>query len=164
MGRIGRGDAAGGAPAAASPWLARQTRRGGAGRRPAAQPHATPASTGSCRPAAPACSRSRFQVPLRKAQASAGRDTCGVVRTLTPWPVPSCEAWLASALAEVSGSISSWRFGHGPCCMACCSGFSAVASACGGRSPTKTTPRRLCASSASASAWRAAVSASISVV
>ena len=82
-------------------------------------------SSGTARPSAGACSRRRLQVPVMKAQASAGRATCGVVRTATPVPRPRSRPWVTSVLADASGSSSRLRFGQGPATMSSCSGFSA---------------------------------------
>ncbi len=121
-------------------------------------------SSGTVRPSVGACSRSRLQVPVMKAQASAGRATCGVVRTATPVPRPRSRPCVTRVLAEASGSSRRLRFGQGPARMSSCTGFSAVAIACPGSSPTMMTPSRLLASSVLASAWRCALSASASVV
>ena len=89
-----------------------------------------------------------------KAQASAGRVTGGVVRTVTPMVLPSCATCPVSAPDSDNGSINRLRPGHGPFCIASRSGCIAAASACGGRSPTITTPSRLWPSRMWASAWR----------
>ncbi len=57
---------------------------------------------------------SRFQAPLMKDQASAGRPTCGVVRTITPLFPASAAARAGKVAACANGTISSWRFGQGP--------------------------------------------------
>ena len=80
-----------------------------------------------------------------KAQASAGRVTCGVVRTSTPVPRPELgrRAWPAALAAgqrqqqQVRGSATG-RPGSSSR-----SGLKAAASAWPGRSPTITTPSRL---------------------
>ena len=84
----------------------------------------------------------------------------GVVRTATPLPWAMRPACADSTAAEVSGSISSSRFGQARWRIGSCIGSSALAIACEGKSPTITTPRRLWASRASEIACRAAVSAS----
>jgi hypothetical protein len=110
---------------------------------PGARPPA-PGRAGKLLPASVwMCSRSRFQVPLMNDHASAGRVTCGVVRTLTPVPRLRSVPWLLSALEAASGSSSMCRLCQLSLIIASCSGSNDEFIRCGGMSPTITTPRRL---------------------
>ena len=88
---------------------------------------------------------SRFHAPLMYDQASAGRLTCGVVRTTTPLLPHMAAACAGSIGADANGTSSRWRFGQGPLLMAERKGCRLLAMAWGGKSPTMITPRRLCA-------------------
>ena len=114
-------------------------------------------------PRAGSNSRMRAQVPLMKPQASAGRVTCGVVRTSTTLPRLSSAAVVGHRARPLSGSTSTCRLRQWPPRMSACSGLKAASSVCEGSSPTMITDRRLLASSVRARSWREAVSASASV-